>query len=670
LILATYFLLIIFAPSPLPGVQFSYPVENSAVQSLIEKILTKCRENKYDLEMIQKGLNEAIELHKTHFRKSGEPYIIHPLSVALEIANLGLGVDSVVAAFLHDTIEDCDIDKEYISIRFNNTIANLVEGVTKLDELADNSLKRYTELLNVRKLLISASDDIRVLLIKLADRLHNMRTIDGLKPHRQIEYAEETLKVYVPLAEYIGIGKWKRELEDISFRKKEPETYLRIQNAIEEDKRVHDKILDKLLHKINDIVISNDDLDIQKVYGRVKSIFSIYNKIEKQFKEGKLASIEDLDISKIKDLVGISIILNSDEIACYKVLGLVHANFEHSSKDFDDYIARPKKNGYRSLQTTIYFENSTIEVQIKTSAMHDVNEFGPASHLAYKLSGKRNATADNKYSWIKNLNLWKTDENDETKYNLNAFSDKIFVITPRGRVMELPKGATVIDFAYHIHSEVGNNCLGAKINNHIGKVDTVLENGDVVEILTSKSPKKPSLEWINIAFTSSTKSKIRKALTEHEKEFVISKGKEIIREYTLKIIKLEWLTIDSGIIKYVISEFGCKDIDQFYGRIFNNNISKKDVVKVLIKKLNIQREDTSVFIETKVKPIKSDIIIEGEKDLEYKIAGCCKPLKGDEIIGIITLMDGLKIHRKQCPNLKYLDEKRRLEAVWVSKEKI
>jgi GTP diphosphokinase / guanosine-3',5'-bis(diphosphate) 3'-diphosphatase len=645
-------------------------MELNQVVYLQKQIVAKVKERKYDSDLIKSAINEALRLHDGQLRKSGVPYIIHPFSVALEILDLDIGSNAVAAALLHDTIEDCNIDRHYIENKFNPTVADLVEGVTKLDELADNSISRYTELLNLRKFLISSASDIRVLLIKLADRLHNMRTIDALPALKQIDYSDETLKVYVPLAEYIGIGKFKRELEDIAFRKKNPEIYRDIKHKIESDKRIHSNILEGLLKEVEQVLVEQK-IKVSTVYGRTKSTHSTYNKLHKQMKEGKLMTIDTLDLSKIKDLLGISIILDADEIECYRVLGLIHAHFEHIPKDFDDYIARPKPNGYRALQTTVLYEGTTAEVQIKTLEMHDVNEFGPASHIAYKISGKRKSQPSSQYSWIRNLTLWHSAAEDEKKYELEAFKDRIFVVTPKGKVIELEKGATPIDFAYAIHSEVGNKFLGAKINGQIAKIDSTLQNGDVVDILTSKSSKMPSQEWIKYAHSTSTKSKIRKFLTLHERDSNIAKGRDSLAEYIDKEIKIDWLTLDSGLIRFVCSEMGNKDVDHLYMGINSGNVSKRDILKLIVKKLNLQRKETTedeeeAKPETRIPPTsKTNVVIEGVGDLEYKIAGCCKPIKGDEIIGIVTLRDGLKIHRIICPHLEVIDAERKLKAEWV-----
>jgi guanosine-3',5'-bis(diphosphate) 3'-pyrophosphohydrolase len=641
------------------------------IENLKEQILKHARAAGYDIKLIKKGIAEAERLHSSQLRKSGEPYIIHPLSVANYVANLNITEDAIIAALLHDTIEDCGVTRQDIEQMFNPTVASLVQGVTKIDEIADNSIERYTELMNLRKFIISSSSDIRVLIIKLADRLHNMRSIDALKPQKQIDYSDETLKVYVPLAEYIGIGKIKRELEDIAFRKREPVLYQKIKYKVEHEDRIHDELLEDLIRDLREL-LSKNEIKIGGIFGRIKSAHAIYNKVKKQLKEGKVFDEEKLDLSKIKDFVGVSIILNSDEIECYKVLGIVHSQFEYSSKDFDDYIAKPKPNGYRAIQTTIFYKNATAEIQIKTRTMHEINEFGAASHLAYKISGERFSRADSRYSWIKNLTRWNNAKNRKVdypdKYKIEVFADRVFVITPLGKVVDLSKGSTAIDFAYAIHSEVGNRFVGVKINGAIAKIDTKLQNGDVVEIITSKNTKKPSPEWIKAAFSTTTKQKIRKYLHIHEREDNIKKGEEIISSYVHDSLKLDWLTLDSSTLRYLYGEFGSRGIDSFYLKIFHESISKKEVLKLLVKKLNITyKEDLNEPTKEQIATVidKKGLVIEGVEDLDYKIAGCCQPKAGDKVIGIVTLRDGLKIHKESCINLKEIEDQRKLRASWV-----
>jgi len=641
----------------------------SQIRELENNIIEQCKKSGYDNSFVQKGIVEARRLHEGQFRKSGDPYIIHPLHVAQEIAELDLGENAVIAALLHDTIEDCAINAEYIEGKFNNVIANLVEGVTKLDEIADNSIVRYTELMNVRKLLIASSQDIRVLLIKLADRLHNMRTIDALPRQKKIDYSIETLKVYVPLAEYIGIGKWKRELEDIAFRKKEPELY----HVVQEKISLYVEDMDQALQKIQShlaSILKKNDIKHFKVFGRIKSANSTYNKFVRKLKSESLEDIRKADITIIKDIIAFSIILNSHEMECYKLLGIIHKNFEYLDSDFVDYIAKPKPNGYRSIHTIVFIDEIPVEVQIKTHAMHEVNEFGPASHIAYKLSGKKKSSPTSAFSWIKNLQIWNRGKQRESRYKFDAFQDKIFVITPKGRVIELRKGAVTIDFAYAIHSEVGNRFVGAKINDRIAKVDSKLSNGDVVEILTSKSPKLPSPEWSTIAAMNSTRQKIRR-FSQKKYRFEAEKaGEAMISEYIQEKLHVSWQKLDMKTIEAVCQELGQEDSAHLYLAVHSKSISRSQILKTVSRLIDVQQPIKT--IKKKLPAMQKDshmspggIAVEGEQGLKYRLAGCCKPFPGDDIVGIVTLRDGLKVHRKVCAQLQSIPPERILQANWL-----
>lgn len=620
-----------------------------------------------EYQLVNLALQEAKKLHEGQKRKSGEEYIVHPLNTALEIAKLNLGYECAAAALLHDVIEDCGVDYNYIEQKFGKVIADLVDGVTKISELSHNSNKRYTEdMQSLRKFLIASSKDVRVLIIKLSDRLHNMRTISALKVDKQVEYSDETLKVYVPLAEYIGLGVWKRELEDIAFKIKEYDKYNYIDSILKRNSKSYEKTIKSITTDL-DSILKESGLKNYRVIGRVKSIHSIYGKLERLKEEEKIIEVKEENILQLKDLLGISIITEEGEIECYKILGTVHSFFEHVSEDFDDYIAKPKPNGYRALQTTVLFKGKKCEVQIKTEAMHSINEYGPASHIAYKLQGKRNASSTSQYYWIKNLNDWSDKKKRGGTFSLNLFGTSVFVITPKGKVMELERGSTVVDFAFKLHTDVGNQMTGAKVNSCIVTLDYELKNGDVIEIITSKSVKKPSLEWIDFAKGESTKKKIRKNVLELKKDMVITRGREGIRTYINNKLKIDWLLLDSSLMFDVMKEFGVEDVDKFYYMVGMKNIAKRDVLKLLVKKLNIKigkaskrKRKKSVDSATPSAPITVD----GLQKVDYKISGCCKPVYGDDIVGIVTLYDGLKIHRVVCENVKRIEKHRYLKAWW------
>jgi GTP pyrophosphokinase len=636
------------------------------LDSLKSEILSKSVDYGYDDKKISEALAFAEFLHKDHFRKSGEPYIIHPIEVALKILDLKIGQEAVIAAILHDTLEDTEITYEEIKSKYGEEVAFLVQGVTKIASITENSLNRYPELDNLRRFVIASSKDIRVILIKLADRLHNMQTISALKPERQITYSDETLKVYVPLAEYIGVGKWKREIEDIAFKTKSPQIYEQLNKLIRNDARIHAKLNDYFINDIQKL-LKKFNINYSKIYGRVKSAYSLHKKILRKAESEEL-EISKFDISKIRDLIGNSILIDGDAIECYKALGVIHGNFSFSEKDFSDYIAKPKPNGYRSIHTIVEYKGRTCEIQIKTLEMHEVNEFGPASHIAYKISGRKNAPSTNKFNWVKNLTLWKDNEDkNRNKFELNIFDNRVFALTPKGKIIELEKGSTPIDFAYAIHSQIGNNFTGVKINDSIAKANTIIKNGDIVEILTSKQDKNPSLEWLNFAKQNSTKSKIKKITTQLEKELLIEKGKNDLSNYLKDKIKIDWLTLDSPTISKLIKKLEVETIDNFYTFVANESLQKKKVMQALIEILNI---DTNELTRPKPKKEVSEnnfhqkVSICGINDLDFKIAGCCNPTSKDHIVGIITLRDGLKIHKRNCKKLIDFPENRLLDAKW------
>lgn len=614
-------------------------------------------------EQILKALEHAERLHANQVRKSGDPYIIHPFTVAYEIANLRLDTNTVIAALLHDTIEDCNISYDELNQEYGDEVAKLVDGVTKVASLTHNSLQRYSEIENLKKFIIALSKDIRVLLIKLADRLHNMRTIEALPPDKQITYARETLELYVPLAEYIRIGKFKRELEDLAFKVLEPERYKTIEMLVKRYTDFASTITKDLIDTVEKLLINNKFNDV-KVFGRTKSYYSIYKKILRKLKEGE--KLEEFDVTKIKDYIAVSIVLNSNnKIDCYQVLGLVHGNFSYSEKDFADYIAKPKPNNYQSIHTVVKFQKQYCEIQIKTQQMHEYNEFGPASHIAYKLSGSKYAKPSNEYAWVKNLAKWTEDTKD---YRLNLFDNRVFVITPKGKIVDLPKGSKPLDFAYAIHSQIGNRYIGAKINGKIVDINAELHNGDVVEIITSKKNKRPPIEWIHHAYLARTKSKIRKYAAKFDTESHIRQGKEALSTYFLKKIKIDWLNLDSTVINYVLNELNIKEIDNLYIKLAQNQLDKKTILKLTLKRLHLQQHRTIIHqtsgqIEETTKTIKK-VKIEGVTGLDFTIAKCCNPTIDDTIVGIVTLRDGLKIHRTNCQNLQEFDPKRILRAEW------
>ncbi|MCX8034759.1 MAG: RelA/SpoT family protein [Candidatus Dojkabacteria bacterium] len=641
---------------------------NTDIQTLKQELLNVCTEKGYDINLIIKVFNEAYKLHEGQLRKSGDPYIVHPMRVSIDIAKLGISEEAVAASLLHDTIEDCNVDKKYIAEKFGWEIATLVDGVTKVDAIADRSLERYSEFDNLRKLIIRSVQDIRILLIKLADRLDNMRTIDALKPEKQQRYAIETLNVYVQLCEYIGIHSWKRELEDIAFFKKDPLLYHNIKRVVQEEIKINPSTLAKIIQKVDELIKINNISFPYRIFGRIKSVYSIYNKIHKYIREGKIKEFDLDKINRIKDLIAISVVINGEPKDCYTILGIVHQNLDYLPGEFDDYIAKPKPNGYKSLQTTIQYGHHFVEIQIKTEDMHHYNEFGPASHIAYKLANRKHVHANTEYKWTEDLNKWSQG----IDYSINLFDDRIFVITPKGKIIELEKGSTPIDFAYAIHTAVGNNFIGAKVNNSHVKMNYVLNNADIVEIITSKTNKKPSLSWLEIARMKSTKDKIRSEYRKFvQKEELINIGKIKLDFVLNEHFTLSWKKITTQNKEKIIQKLNLDSEETLFVRIAQGLIKNRTLESII--KETISQDNHNIFKSSKqdnrstniTGKTNKTIIIDGLENSEYQFAKCCKPIFGDDIIAVVTRFSGIKIHRSVCPNIANLENNRKLNCRWI-----
>ncbi len=642
---------------------------NNDIPSLKEELLNICSEKGYDTNLILNSFKEAYKLHEGQIRKSGDPYIVHPLRVAIDTAKLGISEEAVCASLLHDTIEYCNVDKKYIAERFGWEIATLVDGVTKVDAIADKSLERYAEFDNLRKLIVRSVQDIRILLIKLADRLDNMRTIDALKPEKQQRYGVETLNVYVQLCEYIGIHSWKRELEDIAFFKKDPILYNNIKRVVQEKIKINPSTLDKIIKKVDELIKINNISFPYRIFGRIKSVYSIYNKIHKYIREGKIKEFDLDKINRIKDLIAISVVITGEPKDCYTILGIVHQNLDYLPGEFDDYIAKPKPNGYKSLQTTIQYGHHFVEIQIKTDDMHHYNEFGPASHIAYKLANRKHALANSEYSWTEDLNKWSQG----IDYSINLFDDRIFVITPKGKIIELEKGSTPIDFAYAIHTAVGNNFIRAKVNNAHVKMDHILNNGDIVEIITSKTNKKPSLLWLEIAKMKSTKDKIRTEYRKFaQKEELINIGKIKLDFLLNEHFSLSWKKITSENKEKIIQKLNLDSEETLFVRTAQGWI-KSRTLESIIKEIIIYKDNNNIVKFSKqnkkstsvTNKTNKTIIIDGLENCEYNFGKCCKPIFGDEIIAVVTRFSGIKIHRSVCPNIVNLENNQKLNCRWI-----
>ena len=632
---------------------------------------------KYDLDKIKRAYEYANELHCGQFRQSGEPYISHPLAVAEIVAGLELDTDSICAALLHDTVEDCadKVDLGVIQKEFGPDVALLVDGLTKIVSLQIED-KEEQHIENIRKMLLAMSKDVRVIFIKLCDRLHNMRTLGAKAEHKRRLTALETMQVYAPLAHRLGIQKIKQELENLGIQYLDPIGYEEVRTEIENKYGQSLNVIENIRAVISEKMIENNIHFTLE--GRIKTVYSIYKKMFNQNKT----------FDEIYDFYAVRVIVDT-ELECYTALGIIHEMFNSIPGRFKDYISTPKPNMYRSLHTTVIGRDGIpFEVQIRTREMHHIAEYGIAAHWKYKSGVSSKEEMDKKLEWISRLLETEGETQDPDDF-INAiktdiFHDEVFVFTPKGDVIALPQGATVIDFAYAIHSAVGNKMIGAKINGMIVPIDRVVQNGEIVEVLTSSGSKGPSRDWLNIVKTSESKSKIRQWFKKESRPENIVLGRSIIdgeiKKQGIKLTDLQKSEVLSSVAQRV--GFATPD-DMFnamgYGGISLNKIASK--LKDECSKLVEQEVEPSVVTEEDVmqksaarpKNIKSNsgIVVDGETGCQVKFAKCCNPLPGDDVIGFITKGYGISIHKQDCPNVvegcKKIDLRDRwVEAHWES----
>lgn len=637
-------------------------------RNLDELIATMVRYHpEANVELVERAYHFAEKAHEGQFRKSGEPYFIHPLTVAGILAKLMLDAPTIAAGLLHDTVEDCEgVTSEVIEKEFGQEVALLVDGVTKLKRL-DFTSKADQQAESIRKMILAMSKDIRVVLIKLADRTHNMRTLKSQPVESQRRIAQETLDIYAPLAHRLGVYKIKQELEDLCLRYLDPEGYqnLIIKVGMKRAEREESikTVMKTLSDKLNEMHLHFE------IAGRPKHFYSIYRKMVLQQKP----------FEQIFDLIAIRVLVDSVQ-DCYSVLGIVHTLWKQVPNRFKDYISMPKPNMYQSLHTTVVGDNGMpFEVQIRTYEMHRVAEYGIAAHWRYK-EGKQVADSlDNKLYWLRQILDWQNDTRDSEEFikslKVDLFSDEIFVFTPTGEIIDLPKGATPIDFAYRIHSAVGNKCVGAKVNGRIVTLDTPLNTGDFVEIITQQNSKGPSRDWLKIVKTSQAKAKIRQFYKKELKEENIANGKQML-EYEAKrqstslsaLLKSEYL-------EPILRKFSFADVDDMYAAVGSGGLTSVQVVTRLVEEQ--KNHDKPLIPITPQKPyeaqqphsagrVKEDmgINVAGLPGCQVHFAKCCAPLPGDEIIGYITRGRGVTIHSKECINVTNAHDSER----WVSAE--
>ncbi len=641
-----------------------------------------------DISMIEKAYKVASQAHKDQCRRSGEPYIIHPLDVAIILAELELDKETIVAGILHDVVEDTVMTEEDLIREFGEDVALLVDGVTKLEKIplsgtgdpTDTKLEMQAE--NLRKMFLAMAKDIRVIMIKLADRLHNMRTLKYQKPESQIRIARETREIYSPIAQRLGISKIKIELDDLSMKYLEPEVYYDLVDKIAVRKSVREKYIQSIVDEVRGYV---ENAGIRaKVDGRVKHFFSIYKKMKNQNKT----------LDQIYDLFAVRIIVESVK-DCYAALGVIHEMYKPIPGRFKDYIAMPKANMYQSLHTTLIGTNGQpFEVQIRTFEMHKAAEYGIAAHWKYKEAsdGKHvEAQEEEKLVWLRQILEWQRDMSDNREFmnllksDLDLFSDNVYCFTPTGEVKNLPAGSTPIDFAYSIHSAVGNKMVGARVNGKLVTIDYVIKNGDRIEIITSQNSKGPSRDWLNVVKSTQAKNKINKWFKNELKEDNIIRGKDLLSSYCkAKGINMPDL-MKNEYMEAIMRKYGFHDWDSVLAAIGHGALKEGQIINKMLelydrdhKKemtneevLKTIAENGAVMMRPSSSRSKSGIVVKGIADLSVRFSKCCSPVPGDEIVGFVTRGRGISIHRTDCVNMLSLPEMERarlIDAEWQTGE--
>ncbi len=633
-------------------------------KKLIKKI--KAYNPDIDEQLIYKAYLTSKKYHQNQYRKSGEPFVIHPLEVAGILADLELDQVSIISAILHDVIEDTDYSLEMAKKEFGQKTANIINGVTKLDKIVFSS-KEEQQVNNIRKMIIAMSEDVRIILVKLADRLHNMRTLFPLDEEKRRMNSIETLEVYTPIAHRLGIYHIKSELEDLSFKYLYPREYTKIKNMIdeklEERKSLIDEAIKIMSKKLKEVKIPAD------ISGRIKTYYSVYNKITKQNRK-----FED-----IYDIIAVRIIVN-DVKSCYAALGIIHSLWKPVPGRFRDFIANPKFNMYQSLHTTVIgVKGKPVEIQIRTYEMHKFAEYGIAAHYKYKEGGfKKLSEFDKRVAWIRQILDWQKELSDPQDYmeslKLDLFEEEVFVFTPKGKVVNLPRGATTIDFAYQIHTDVGNNIIGSKINGNMVPIETILENGDIVEIIVSKTNKGPSRDWLNIVKTSRARNKIKQWFSKEQRQETYNTGRDIM----LKVLRkngLSFKSVPAEIFDEVTRDMNLGKTDALFRNIGSHKLSAHQVFTKIVKKLSQKEPKKELTIEDihrkeVEKKERSGIKVKGMEEVLVTIAKCCNPVPGDSIIGYITRGKGISVHRIDCNNIatSMSSEKERfIEVCWDKK---
>ena len=650
------------------------PEDYQDPKALYEKLIKRVQ--KYhpsdDISIIEKAFDVAYRAHEGQCRKSGEAYIIHPLWVGIILADLELDKETIVAGILHDVVEDTIFTDEEIKEIFGEEVALLVDGVTKLGKLSYSSDKLEVQAENLRKMFLAMAKDIRVILIKLADRLHNMRTLQFMRPEKQIDIAKETLDIYAPLAQRLGISKIKTELDDLALKYSKPETFVDLVNQINARKTEREEFIQHIVDEVSSHM-KNANIECE-VKGRVKHFFSIYKKMVNQ----------DKTVDQIYDLFAVRIIVDSVK-DCYAALGVIHEMYTPIPGRFKDYIAMPKPNMYQSLHTTLMSTmGQPFEIQIRTEEMHKTAEYGIAAHWKYKESndGQKSVATqeEEKLSWLRQILEWQQDTDNREflsllKGGLDLFAEDVYCFTPNGDVKNLPNGSTPVDFAYSIHSAVGNKMVGARVNGKLVNIDYKIQNGDRIEILTSQNSKGPSRDWLNIVKSTQARNKINQWFKKELKEENIIRGKELLQAYC-KTKSLVYSDLTKPKYMQVVQDkYGFREWDGVLstvghgglkeGQVVNRLLEEymKDHKEVITDETIIERVKEATKKKAHVTKSKSGIIVKGIDDMAVRFSRCCNPVPGDEIVGFVTRGRGMSIHRTDCVNILNLSEAERIRLI-------
>ena len=638
----------------------------------IDSILSavKSYDEEADLELIERAYLVAAEGHRGQTRVSGEPYINHPLNVAAILTELQLDDVTIAAAILHDVVEDTIFTQDEIEDMFGAEIGLLIDGVTKLGQIPFKS-KEERQLETYRKMIIAMAKDIRVIMIKLADRLHNMRTLKFMRDDKRKRIAQETMEIYAPLANRLGISNIKWELEDLSLRYLEPEIYYELMEKVKQKRQERQIYITEAVRQIEE---EFDDLDIHaQISGRAKHFYSIYKKMMRDNK----------NIGEIYDLSAVRILVDTVQ-DCYNVLGVIHAKWKPIPNRFKDYIAVPKTNGYRSLHTTVMALGYPLEIQIRTFAMHQISEYGVAAHWKYKEVGKNsnaNTSTDKKMSWLRQMVNLQREIKDPKEYlealKMDIFSDEVFVYTPGGDLISLPQGSNPIDFAYRIHTEVGHHCVGAKVNGKMVPLEYKLQNGDYVEITTNRSNHGPSRDWLNIVASSDTRAKIRSWFKRENRAENIEQAKQKIDAELKKLGYTPKELLKENRLEKIARQMKLPDEEDLlagigYGGVGLNGViaklvelHKKDLATAKLPEVSAMLQEIKQTTHGTPKKSESGILVEGESGFFVRLAKCCNPIPGDEISGYVTRGRGVSVHRVDCPNvLNGTDLERMIEVSW------